>query len=88
MRYRPLYNALSSKSIAGAALDVYETEPYQPVDPDMDLRALPNILMTPHVASSTDKACRRMAEGALDNIRRAEAGDFKTMNLLNPEVLS
>ncbi len=85
---KPLYNALSSKSIAGAALDVYEIEPYQPVDPDMDLRALPNILMTPHVASSTDKACRRMAEGALDNIRRAEAGDFKTMNLLNPEVLS
>ncbi len=83
-----LYNALESGTITGAALDVFETEPYAPVDSAKDLRMLPNVIMIPHVGSYTVEASRRMAERALRNIVLAERKDFEKMDLLNPEVLS
>ena len=82
-----LYDALANGRIAGAALDVFEREPYQPSDPLRDLRMLPNVILTPHVGSHTYEANRGMAERALENIRLAEAGDFGSMDLLNPDVL-
>ncbi|MGA2329862.1 MAG: NAD(P)-dependent oxidoreductase [Bryobacteraceae bacterium] len=82
-----LYDALAQNRIAGAALDVFEREPYEPADPSRDLRALPNVILTPHVASNTTEANRRMAERALRNISLAESGNWKAMDLLNPEVL-
>ena len=78
----------SEKRIAGAALDVFEREPYQPVDPTRDLRALPHVILLPHVGSHTAEANCRMAERALQNIRLAESKDFAAMDLLNREVLS
>jgi phosphoglycerate dehydrogenase-like enzyme len=83
-----LYDAVAGKRIAGAALDVYVNEPYEPVDPDRDLRTLSAVVLLPHVGSNTADANVRMAERALANIRLAEAGDFGAMDLLNPEVLS
>jgi phosphoglycerate dehydrogenase-like enzyme len=83
-----LYDAVAKKRIAGAALDVYVNEPYTPVDPNRDLRSLSAVVLLPHVGSNTADANRRMGERALANIRLAEAGDFATMDLLNPEVLS
>jgi len=83
----PLFEALANGTIAGAALDVYEHEPYQPAAPGKDLRKLENVIMTPHVGSSTQEACERMARRALRNIRLAEAGRYEEMDLLNPEVL-
>ena len=82
-----LFDALKSGSIRGAALDVFETEPYAPVDPDKDLRTLSNVIMTPHVASSTFEASRRMAARTLQNIKLAEGKEYNQMDLLNPEVL-
>jgi phosphoglycerate dehydrogenase-like enzyme len=82
-----LYDALASRRLAGAALDVFEREPYQPQDPARDLRSLPNVILTPHVGSHTYEANRAMAERALENIRLAEAGNFGAMDLLNPDVL-
>lgn len=82
-----LYDAVADKRIAGAALDVYVNEPYEPVDPDRDLRTLSSVVLLPHVGSNTADANRRMAERALANIRLAEAGDFAAMDLLNPDVL-
>ena len=49
---------------------------------------MPNVILTPHVGSSTVEACRRMAERALHNIRLAEAGRHAGMDLLNREVLA
>jgi phosphoglycerate dehydrogenase-like enzyme len=43
--------------------------------------------MTPHVGSSTQEACDRMAARALENIRLAEAGRYEEMDLLNPDVV-
>lgn len=80
---RALYKALTSSEIKGAALDVFVHEPYKPVDPEMDLRTLNNIIMTPHVGSSTQEACERMARQCLDNILYAEKREFDKMNLLN-----
>jgi phosphoglycerate dehydrogenase-like enzyme len=81
-----LFDALTSGRIAGAALDVFEREPYEPRD-GRDLRTLPNVLLIPHIGSHTFEANRRMAERALGNILLAEARDFARMDLLNPAVL-
>ena len=83
-----LYDVIAERRIGGAALDVFEREPYEPLDPRRDLRTLKNVILTPHVASNTAEANRRMAERVLHNIALAEAGDHARMDLLNPEVLS
>jgi len=44
-----LINALKNKEIAGAALDVFEAEPHVPED----LLKLSNVVLTPHIGSST-----------------------------------
>lgn len=81
-----LFDALSAGKLAGAALDVFETEPYRPVDPSRDLRTLDNVIMTPHVGSNTEDANTRMAVRALWNIELARQGRFAEMDLLNREV--
>ncbi len=82
-----LFDALSSGHLSGAGLDVFENEPYSPACLNQDLRTLKNIIMTPHVASSTQEACNRMANRAMANVRYAEQKDYENMDLLNPDVL-
>lgn len=82
-----LYDALAGGHLAGAALDVFEREPYTPVAPAKDLRTLENVIVMPHAASSTHEACAEMARRALQNISMAEAGKHEQMDLLNREVL-
>jgi phosphoglycerate dehydrogenase-like enzyme len=82
-----LFDALSAETLAGAALDVFEHEPYQPVTQEKDLRTLENVIMTPHIGSSTREACERMAMRALENLELAEAGRHREMDLLNPAAL-
>ena len=83
-----LFEALVERRLAGAALDVFEREPYAPVDGSGDLRSLPTVIVTPHVGSNTSAANRRMAERALQNLRLAEERAFARMDLVNPEVLT
>ncbi len=71
---RDLAAALNAGHVAGAALDVYEHEPYKPAGPDCDLRTFPNVIMTPHVASNTRAANRRMATMVVQNLRHWDAG--------------
>jgi phosphoglycerate dehydrogenase-like enzyme len=82
-----LFRALVERRLAGAALDVFEREPYTPVEGGGDLRSLPNVILTPHVGSNTVEANRRMAQRALQNILLAGARAFARMDLVNPEVL-
>ena len=86
-RIDALFDALAGGRLAGAALDVFEREPYVPVAAGKDLRTLANVIMTPHISSSTREACDRMASRALRNIQLAEAGKYEEMDLLNPGVL-
>ncbi|BCW98120.1 MAG: hypothetical protein KatS3mg024_0947 [Armatimonadota bacterium] len=64
-----LFDALAEGRLAGAALDVFENEPYVPRAPGKDLRTLANVVLTPHVSSNTDMANRRMAERCVANVR-------------------
>jgi D-3-phosphoglycerate dehydrogenase len=48
-----LLEALNAGRIAGAALDVYESEP---LPKDSPLRQQPNLIMTPHLGASTEEA--------------------------------
>lgn len=69
-----LYDALVAGQLAGAALDVFEHEPYQPVAADKDLRTLDNVVLTPHIGSNTIEANSRMASSALENVAHFFAG--------------
>jgi phosphoglycerate dehydrogenase-like enzyme len=77
-----LFKALQSGMIAGAALDVFMNEPYEPVDQNYDLRLLNNVIFTPHIGSSTNEANRRMAERCLRNIEFALKGEYEKMDLV------
>src|ERR1043166_7894395 len=81
-----LFTALAEHRLGGAALDVFAREPYEPSGGG-DLRSLPNVILTPHAASNTSEANRRMAERALRNVALARRGAFAEMDLLNPAVL-
>ena len=75
--------ALRERRIAAAGLDVFEGEPK--VHPD--LLSVPNVVLTPHIASATVKTRRAMAELAADNLIAALTGATPPTPL-NPEVLS
>lgn len=79
-----LYDALSKGVIGGAALDVFEAEPYVPQNPEKDLRTLNNILMTPHVGSNTEESNAAMASTAAKNIITVfEQGVENCPNIVN-----
>jgi len=58
-----LYKAIKTKLIAGAALDVYETEPYKGKLIEFD-----NVILTPHIASYTYEAREEMERESVDNL--------------------
>ncbi len=62
-----LVDALRNRRIAGAALDVFESEPLPPDSPLWDLESL---LITPHTAGLTDKLWDRHYELLSDNLQR------------------
>lgn len=62
---KELIQALKQQKIAGAALDVFETEP---IKPDNELLQLDNVILTPHIAYKTKEALQRRAEITIKNI--------------------
>jgi phosphoglycerate dehydrogenase-like enzyme len=84
---RALYDCLAAGRIAGAAIDVYEREPYEPAEPGRDLRTLGNVMLVPHIGSNTVESNRRMSERAIRNVELGAAGQYDAMDLVNPDVL-
>lgn len=78
-----LAQALREKRIAAAGLDVFEGEPK--VHPD--LLTVPNVVLTPHIASATIPTRRAMADLAADNLIGFLVHG-KPLTPLNPEVLN
>jgi len=62
---KDLVIALKQKIIAGAGLDVFETEPINKNHPFLKLE---NIVLAPHVGSSTKETRIKMAEIAMKNM--------------------
>jgi phosphoglycerate dehydrogenase-like enzyme len=67
-----MIEALQAKRIAGAALDVFETEPLPPESP---LWKLENVVITPHNSGSSPRAGERTLALFAENLRRYKAGE-------------
>ncbi|MCI0439631.1 MAG: 2-hydroxyacid dehydrogenase [Chloroflexi bacterium] len=60
-----LVKALESGRLAGAALDVYETEPLPPNDPILSCE---QVVLTPHLADQTPEGIEALNEGVVNNV--------------------
>jgi phosphoglycerate dehydrogenase-like enzyme len=67
-----LLEALQTKRIRGAALDVFTSEPLRSAHP---LWSLENVLLSPHTADHTPDAHDRAMQFFLENLRRYQAGE-------------
>src|SRR5713101_7459772 len=76
-----LVQALESKKIAGAALDVYEKEPLITAG-----LKRPNVVLAPHLASASLETRTKMSCMAAENVAALFKGG-RPPNILNPEVL-
>ena len=63
-----LADALNSDTIAGAALDVFSSEPL-PASPLYDLKDPDSLLASPHTAWAADEAVKVLIEGVATNIK-------------------
>src|SRR5947207_4522700 len=90
---RDLYDAIQGGQVAGAALDVYETEP---LPKEFPVRDLPQVLMTPHLGASTEEAQENvgievaeaitdyLVHGAVRNAVNLPNLDAKTYAMVKP----
>jgi len=88
-----LVEAIKSGKVAGAALDVYETEP---PPKEFPLRDLPQVIMTPHLGASTEEAQENVGievaeqiadyllKGAIRNAVNMPSLDAKTFETVRP----
>lgn len=67
-----LAEALANETIAGAALDVFNREP---LNPQSILNQLPNLILTPHIASNTNEALIVSLNMVIDNVINFINGD-------------
>jgi glyoxylate reductase len=77
-----LVRALARKQMAGAGLDVFEHEPKV----GKNLRALSNVVLTPHLGSAAVEVREEMANIVVDNILAYLDGG-RPPNCVNPQLL-
>jgi phosphoglycerate dehydrogenase-like enzyme len=78
-----LAKALRDGHLAGAGLDVFETEP---LPADSPLRHAPNTVLTPHTAGLDEVSGEVMAQVAAQNIVDLHAGSWPADNVVNGEL--
>lgn len=79
-----LYSALKNSEIAGAGLDVLETEPPQQNE---KLRSLENVIMTPHAAFISEESIHELQVAAAACVADVLTGK-RPKTLVNPSVLN
>ena len=65
IKEKNLVSALKRKNIAGAGLDVFESEP---IGKNHPLTKIPNVVLAPHIGSSTKKTREQMARITVKNL--------------------
>ena len=90
-----LAQGLQDRHVAAAALDVFETEP---LPEDSPLRAVPNLVLTPHLGASTAEAQEgvgieiaqsiraALLEGTIRNAVNVPSLDAKTLSIIGPHM--
>lgn len=79
--YNALLSALKDGRIAGAGLDVFWYEPFDPNDPIFSC----NVIATPHIGGATDLSLQGIAKRVAANINRIRRGEAPS-NCANPDV--
>ena len=69
---KALVRALQTARIAGAGLDVFESEPFKPDNP---LAVMPNVVLTPHIAAGTRDALKTKMRALFQNLVRFFNGE-------------
>ncbi|NJN82311.1 MAG: hypothetical protein HC802_08575, partial [Caldilineaceae bacterium] len=77
-----LFRALESGHLAGAGLDVFDPEPPEPDNPLLKMK---NVVVTPHIASGTDRGVYAMMDGTATQVIQLLKGERPTW-LVNPDV--
>lgn len=77
-----LIEALRSRAIAGAGLDVFEQEP---IDPGNPLLRMDNVIVTPHALCWTDECFHAIATAGLQSVVDFSLGR-RPVHLVNPEA--
>ena len=80
--YDALLAALKDGRIAGAGLDVFWQEPFDPADPIFSY----NVIATPHIGGATDLSLQGIAKKVAENINRVRRGEVP-VNCANPEAV-
>jgi phosphoglycerate dehydrogenase-like enzyme len=76
-----LIQALMEGTIAGAGLDVFETEPLSPESPFWEME---NVIVTPHTSGATENYNQRVIENILiPNLKAYLSGEVPPINLVN-----
>ncbi len=78
--YAALLDALRKKKIAGAAFDVFWSEPAPPSDP---MLALDNFFLSPHVAGFSDNSIEYITNIMAENFHRLASGQ-PLINIVDP----
>jgi phosphoglycerate dehydrogenase-like enzyme len=80
---RALIEALQAERLGGAGLDVFAKEP---LPQDSPLWEMPNVLVSPHSGSTSDRENQRLTDLFCENLRRFLAND-SLLNVLDTEKL-
>lgn len=81
--YEALYKVLAENKIAGAALDVYPTEP---LPSDSPLRKLSNVVLSPHLAGATTGVVKHHSKMVVDDLLLIKAGKIPS-RVANPKIM-